>query len=60
MLTGKEQTEHTGYGKNGPIWKTGEVSPGQIKSSGPEAIQRENLLDEVRTMGSGRRFLTRV
>lgn len=46
--------------KNGPIWKAGEVSPGQVKSSGPEAIQRENLLDEVRTVGSGRRFLTRV
>lgn len=60
MLTGKEQTEHTGYGKNGPIWKAGEVFPGQVKSSGPEAIQRENLLDEVRTVGSGRRFLTRV
>lgn len=55
MLTEKEYAVSLGrahrlWKAKSPIWKAGEVSPGQIKSSGSEAIQRENLLDEVRTM----------
>lgn len=65
MLTEKEYAVSLGrahrlWKTKSLIWKEGEVSPGQIKSSGSEVIQGENLLAEIRTMGSRRGFLARV